>query len=73
MSEKTEQTKTSYLDGIKAHPWITGIFVFCVFLWIGIAFTFLPGDWGMFRKVAAGIIWGSFCAAIVTATKTVGE
>ena len=73
MAEEHEETNASWLDGIKAHPWITGIFIFCVFLWTALAFIFLPEDWSNVRKVSAGIIWGLFCAGIVTATRTVGN
>ena len=73
MTDKQEETKSTWLDGIKAHPWITGIFIFCVFLWIGLALIFLPDDWALLRKISAGTIWGLFCAVIVTATRTVGN
>ncbi|QXD23671.1 hypothetical protein F7C95_17375 [Opitutia bacterium ISCC 51] len=73
MIEQKEENPPSWTDGLKAHPWITGIFIFCVFLWTGLAFIFLPEDWSNIRKIAAGIIWGLFCAGIVTATRTVGN
>ena len=73
MNKNEEESKHTWMDGIKAHPWITGIFVFCVFLWIGLALVFLPEDWSIIRKISAGIIWGLFCAGIVTATRTVGN
>jgi len=73
MTDNEEDPHTSWLDAIKAHPWITGIFIFCVFLWVGLAFIFLPEDWSNVRKIAAGVIWGLFCAGIVTATRTVGD
>ena len=72
MNDEQEDSKSTWLDGIKAHPWITAIFIFCVFIWIGIALVFLPDDWSQLRKVSAGVIWGLFCAGIVTATRTVG-
>ena len=73
MNENSEPSNSTLLSGIKAHPWITGIFVFCVLLLTAIALTFLPEEWSTIRKVGAGVIWGLFCGIIVTATKTVGN
>jgi hypothetical protein len=73
MNENSDTSKLTLLAGIKAHPWITGIFVFCVILWTGLALTFLPEEWNLLRKIGAGIIWGLFCGIIVTATRTVGN
>ena len=73
MNEEVETDDSSIVAGIKAHPWITGIFVFCVILWTVIAIVFLTEAWSMTRRIAAGLIWGLFCAIIVTATRTVGN
>ncbi len=73
MNDEVKTDDESVFAGIKAHPWITGIFIFCVILWTVIAIVFLPEEWAMIRKVAAGLIWGLFCAIIVTATRTVGN
>jgi hypothetical protein len=73
MTEELEEAKSSWIDGIKAHPWITGIFACCVVLWIALALMFLPDDWNQIRKISAGVIWGLFCALIITATRTVGN
>ena len=73
MEEEIEDTQSGWFDGIKAHPWITGIFIFCVFVWIALALIFLPDDWSQIRKLAAGVIWGLFSALIITATRTVGN
>ncbi|MCZ6675089.1 MAG: hypothetical protein O7C75_19320 [Verrucomicrobia bacterium] len=56
MPEKLEKEPPYVLRAVKAHPWITGIFVFCVILSIGLSLWFLPGDWSTTRKVAAGVI-----------------
>ncbi len=73
MKKVKKETPPTWKDGVKAHPWITGIFVFCVFLWVALAIIFLPEDWSTIRKIGAGVIWGLFCAGIVTATRTVGN
>jgi len=73
MSNKQASILSTLREGIRAHPWITAIFAFCVILWIGIALVFLPAGWSELRKVAAGVIWGLFCATIITATRTVGN
>lgn len=58
------------LGSLKAHPWLTGIFLSCVILWTGIAVAFFE-EWSWIRKLSAGVVWGIFCAIIVTATRTV--
>ncbi|MDA0347122.1 MAG: hypothetical protein O3C43_02360 [Verrucomicrobia bacterium] len=73
MRNKQAPIKSTFLDGIRTHPWISAIFMFCVVLWISIALIFLPEGWSELRKIAAGVIWGLFCATIVTATRTVGN
>ncbi|MCB1123870.1 MAG: hypothetical protein KJT03_20110 [Verrucomicrobiae bacterium] len=70
MQLTTHNWLTRLLNHFKAHPWLTGIFVACVILWTGIAMVYFQ-EWSLLRKIAAGICWGTFCAIIVTATRTV--
>jgi hypothetical protein len=57
---------------LRAHPVLTTLVVVCIVVGVALAFRLGPTDWPTWRKVAAGVIGGSFVGYIITLTRMMG-
>ena len=60
------------LHAIKTHPVITAVLVGSMGIGAAVGQLYGPEDWSDSRKIAAGVIAGIGCAAMVVASRMVG-
>jgi hypothetical protein len=54
------------------HPWITALFAVCALAGAVAGALYLPEDWPLARRLAAGAVAGAGSALLVTATRLIG-
>jgi len=74
MTERTERTNAarSALATMRAHPIITGTMLGCALIGAIAGFVFLPEEWLILRRIAAGAFAGTGIGLTLTATKMIG-
>lgn len=61
------------LERVRAHPIITAFTVACIGLGIAAAVVYLPAEWSLARRVAAGVLSGAGCSLLIVAPRVVGQ
>jgi hypothetical protein len=54
------------------HPWITALFAVCAVAGAVAGAVYLPEDWSLARRLAAGALAGTGSALLVTASRLIG-
>jgi hypothetical protein len=73
MQDRTgEQPETSARGFIASHPVIAALFVACTLAGAVAGAVYLPGEWSLARRLAAGAFAGAGSALVVSATRLIG-
>ena len=59
------------MDMVREHPLLAASWVLCGVAGATLGFMYLPTEWSILRRVAAGLVSGAGCALIVTTTRLV--
>jgi hypothetical protein len=57
---------------VATHPWITALFAACALAGAVAGVLYLPEDWSLARRLAAGALAGTGSALLVTAPRLIG-
>jgi hypothetical protein len=57
------------MDRLRRHPVITATFAVCIAAGVAAAVVWLPEDWALVRRLAAGAVAGAGTALFITATR----
>lgn len=60
-------TTQQVLGALSRHPILTAVFTFCVIGGIYMTIAWAPGDWGLARRIFAGLFAGTGVGFLVTA------
>jgi hypothetical protein len=59
-------------DSIRRHPWIVTLLVACTVTGTVLGAIYLPAEWSMLRRLAAGAFSGAGVGLLCTATRMLG-
>jgi len=63
----------AWMQTLREHPVITGFTLLCCGLGLAGAFLWLPSEWSVARRVAAGLLSGAGCSLLVVAPRVLGQ
>jgi len=62
-----------WMATMKAHPIITAVMVTCTVLGVILSLKLAPSEWGLFRRIVAGVCAGAFSGICICAPRMVGS
>lgn len=67
-----EDPRGDWKGALARHPVLTATLVLCTLAGMVAATVYLPTDWSLARRIAAGAMGGAGTALLITATKLIG-
>jgi len=71
-ASSTSPSPPAWLDSVRRHPVITGLMLACTLAGAIAGALYLPEEWAMARRLAAGAVAGAGVALLCTAPKMLG-